>query len=49
MVEIRPDALEAATEGCRHCFTAAFLELLVTRLDAADVRLSELLERNVVL
>ena len=48
MVEIRADALEAATESCRHCFTAAFLELLVARLDAADVRLSELLERNVV-
>jgi len=49
VVEIRADALEAATEGCRHCFTAAFLELLVARLDAADVRLSELLERNVVI
>ena len=48
LVEIRPDALEAATESCRHCFTAAFLELLVARLDAADVRLSELLERNAV-
>ncbi|MCW5622639.1 MAG: cyclic nucleotide-binding domain-containing protein, partial [Burkholderiales bacterium] len=48
LIEIRAEALEAASESCRHCFTAAFLELLVTRLDAADVRLSELLERNAV-
>ena len=39
-IEIKSDALNAATESCRHHFTAAFLELLVARLAAADVRLS---------
>jgi hypothetical protein len=48
VIEIKADALNAATESCRHQFTAAFLELLVARLAAADVRLSELLERNIV-
>ena len=49
VVEIRADALNAATENCRHQFTAAFLELLVVRLESADVRLSQLLvDRNVV-
>ena len=48
VIEIKADALNAATEGCRHQFTAAFLELLVTRLESADVRLSQLLlDRNV--
>jgi CRP-like cAMP-binding protein len=48
VIEIKADALNAATESCRHQFTAAFLELLVARLEAADVRLSELLlDRNV--
>jgi serine/threonine protein kinase len=48
VIEIKADALNAATESCRHHFTAAFLELLVARLESADVRLSELLERNLV-
>jgi serine/threonine protein kinase len=48
VIEIKADALNAATESCRHHFTAAFLELLVARLAQADVRLSELLERNIV-
>jgi hypothetical protein len=40
--------LNGATESCRHQFTAAFLELLVARLEDADVRLAELLlDRNV--
>jgi len=48
VIEIKADALNAATESCRHHFTAAFLELLVTRLESADVRLSQLLlDRNV--
>jgi len=48
VIEIKADALNAATESCRHQFTAAFLELLVTRLESADVRLSQLLlDRNV--
>jgi serine/threonine protein kinase len=49
-IEIKADALNGATESCRHQFTAAFLELLVARLEAADVRLSELLvDRAVVI
>jgi eukaryotic-like serine/threonine-protein kinase len=48
VIEIKADALNGATESCRHQFTAAFLELLVARLEDADVRLSELLlDRNV--
>jgi eukaryotic-like serine/threonine-protein kinase len=43
VIEIKADALNAATETCRHHFTAAFLELLVLRLESADVRLSQLL------
>ncbi|HTT41092.1 MAG TPA: serine/threonine-protein kinase [Burkholderiales bacterium] len=42
-IEIRADALNAATESCRHQFTAAFLELLVARLEASNVRLAQLL------
>jgi len=50
VIEIKADALNAATESCRHQFTAAFLELLVARLESADVRLSQLLlDRNVIL
>jgi eukaryotic-like serine/threonine-protein kinase len=49
-IEIKADALNGATESCRHQFTAAFLELLVARLEAADVRLAELLvDRAVVI
>ncbi len=49
VIEIKADALNAATESCRHHFTAAFLELLVLRLESADVRLSQLLlDRNIV-
>jgi len=48
VIEINFDAVTGATESCRHQFTAAFLELLVARLEDADVRLSELLlDRNV--
>ena len=49
VIEIKADALNGATESCRHQFTAAFLELLVTRLEAADVRLAELLVDRSVL
>jgi serine/threonine protein kinase len=49
VIEIKADALNGATETCRHQFTAAFLEMLVARLEAADVRLSQLLlDRNLV-
>ena len=43
VIEIKADALNAATESCRHQFTAAFLELLVARLEAGNVRLAQLL------
>ena len=36
VIEIKADALNAATESCRHHFTAAFLELLVLRLESAE-------------
>jgi serine/threonine protein kinase len=50
VIEIKSDALNAATDACRHQFTAAFLELLVERLESADVRLSQLiLDRNALL
>jgi len=47
-IEISAEALAQATEGCRHAFNAAFLELLVGRLEAANTRLSQLLlDRNI--
>ncbi|HWQ40008.1 MAG TPA: serine/threonine-protein kinase [Burkholderiales bacterium] len=42
-IEIRAEALAQATESCRHAFNAAFLDLLVSRLEAANTRLSQLL------
>jgi CRP-like cAMP-binding protein len=42
-VEVKPDALAHATETCVHAFDVAFLELLVSRLEAANIRLSSLL------
>jgi hypothetical protein len=50
LIEISADALARATEGCKHAFNAAFLELLVARLEAANTRLSQLLlDRNISL
>ncbi len=50
VIEISAQALAQATEGCRHAFNAAFLELLVGRLEAANTRLSQLLlDRNISL
>jgi eukaryotic-like serine/threonine-protein kinase len=43
LVEIQSEALAQATESCRGAFNAAFLELLVSRLEAANTRLSQLL------
>lgn len=43
VVEIRAETLANATESCKHAFNAAFLDLLVSRLEAANVRLSQLL------
>jgi len=50
VIEITAEALAQATEGCKHAFNAAFLELLVSRLEAANTRLSQLLlDRNISL
>ena len=50
VIEVTAEALAQATEGCRHAFNAAFLELLVSRLEAANTRLSQLLlDRNISL
>jgi len=50
VIEISAEALAQATEGCKHAFNAAFLELLVGRLEAANSRLSQLLlDRNISL
>ncbi|MGD2140088.1 MAG: protein kinase [Burkholderiales bacterium] len=43
VVKVGADALAAATETCIHAFDTAFLELLVSRLEAANTRLSSLL------
>ena len=49
-IEISAEALAQATEGCKHAFNAAFLELLVGRLEGANTRLSQLLlDRNISL
>jgi serine/threonine protein kinase len=48
LIEINRDALQQASESCRNCFNAAFLEILVERLEVANTRLSNLLaERNI--
>jgi serine/threonine protein kinase len=50
VIEITAEALAQATEGCKSAFNAAFLELLVFRLEAANTRLSQLLlDRNISL
>jgi len=43
VIEIRAEMLPRASELCRHHFNGAFLELLVDRLSAANLRLSKLL------
>jgi serine/threonine protein kinase len=43
MIEIADDALAQATETCRNRFNAAFLALLVSRLESANIRVSNLL------
>jgi len=43
VVKVSSDALAHATETCIHAFDTAFLELLVSRLEAANTRLSSLL------
>jgi eukaryotic-like serine/threonine-protein kinase len=43
LIELRAESLAQATEGCRHSFNAAFLGLLVGRLETANTRMSQLL------
>jgi predicted Ser/Thr protein kinase len=43
VVKVSANALARATETCIHAFDKAFLELLVSRLEAANTRLSSLL------
>jgi len=48
MIEIADEALSQSTESCRNRFNAAFLDLLVARLESANIRVSQLLmDRNV--
>jgi CRP-like cAMP-binding protein len=48
LIEIPEAALAQATDACRHRFAAAFLDLLVTRLEQANIRVSQLLtERDI--
>ncbi len=42
-IEITSESLAQASESCRHQFNRAFLEILVDRLSAANIRLSQLL------
>jgi len=42
-IEVGADALSHATETCAHAFESAFLDLLVSRLEEANMRLSSLL------
>jgi serine/threonine protein kinase len=42
-IEVGADALSHATETCAHAFESAFLDLLVSRLEEANIRLSSLL------
>jgi serine/threonine protein kinase len=42
-IEVGADALSHATETCAAAFESAFLELLVSRLEEANIRLSSLL------
>jgi hypothetical protein len=44
VIEIRAETLPRASELCRHHFNGAFIELLVDRLSAANLRLSRLLD-----
>lgn len=48
VIEVASSSLAQATESCKHAFNEAFLELLVSRLEAANSRLSQLLlDRNI--
>jgi serine/threonine protein kinase len=43
VIQVGADALSHATESCMHAFGTAFLDLLVSRLEAANIRLPSLL------
>jgi CRP-like cAMP-binding protein len=43
LIEVSEAALSQSTDSCRARFTAAFLNLLVSRLESANIRVSELL------
>ena len=43
VIQVGADALSHATDTCAHAFESAFLELLVSRLEGANTRLSSLL------
>jgi serine/threonine protein kinase len=48
LIEVADEALAQSTESCRNRFNAAFLQLLVDRLQSANIRVSQLLlDRNV--
>jgi hypothetical protein len=40
IISVPTASLSQATEGCRHKFDRAFMQILVERLTAANVRLS---------
>ena len=46
LMEINPDVLQRATDGCRFQIDHAFLRLLVQRLDGANTRISQLLSEQ---
>lgn len=48
-IEIRAEMLPRASEICRHHFNGAFLEMLVDRLSAANLRLSALIDDGKVM
>jgi CRP-like cAMP-binding protein len=43
LIELDPDVLEKATQGCRFQFNDAFLRMLAKRLAVANTRISHLL------
>jgi serine/threonine protein kinase len=46
LIELNPDVLAKATQGCRYQFSDAFLHMLAKRLAVANTRISHLLSDN---
>jgi CRP-like cAMP-binding protein len=46
LIELNPDVLAKATQGCRYQFSDAFLHMLARRLAVANTRISHLLSDN---